>query len=133
MTDPAQNREMLGVASVRLDEREVDFFTLGGDEPLREFAVAPGGERAFALYDEIGRYEFWEFDLVGERVVRRHPFTGRPRMGLRVSADGERLYVFIAGATIDVYDAGTFELLRTVTFDEDMRPSVVIPGAAPGR
>ena len=54
-------------------------------------------------------------------------------MDLRVSADGEKLLVFIAGNTIDVYDSGTFELLRTVEFDEDMRPSVVIPGSAPGR
>ena len=92
-----------------------------------------GGEKAYALYETVGRYEFWEFDLVSERVTRRQPFEGRPRMGLRVSADGEKLYVFIAGNTIDVYDTGTLELLRTVAFDEDMRPSVVIPGSGPGR
>jgi len=133
MTDPVQNRDMLGVARVRLDERDVDFFTLGRDEPLTEFVVAPGGEKAYALYTEVGRYEFWEFDLVGERVTRRQPFTGRPRMGLRVSADGDKLYIFVAGNTIDVYDVDTFELLHTVSFDVDMRPSVVRPGPAPGR
>ncbi len=133
MTDPVQNRRMMGIARVRLDEREVDFFTVGGSEPVGPFALAPGGEKAYGIYDEIGRYEFWEFDLVNERVLRRQPFEGRPRMDLRVSADGEKLYVFIAGNTIDVYDAGTFELVRTVEFDEDMRPSVVIPGSASGR
>lgn len=133
MTDPVQNRRMMGIARVRLSEQEVDFFTLGPAEPLVQFALAPGGDRAFAIYETVGHYEFWEFDLVAERVVRRQPFAGRPRMGLRVSADGEKLYVFIAGNTIDVYDVESFELLRTVTFDEDMRPSVVIPGAAPGR
>ena len=133
MTDPTQNRRMMGIARVRLSEQEVDFFTLGTSEPVTQFALAPGGEKAFALYETVGRYEFWEFDLVNERVSRRQPFEGRPRMGLRVSADGEKLYVFIAGNTIDVYDADTFELLRTVAFDEDMRPSVVIPGPGPGR
>ena len=55
-----------------------------------------------------------------ETLSRRVPFAGRPRMGLDVSADGTKLYVHVAGNTIDVYDAATFSLLRTVEFDEDM-------------
>lgn len=133
MTDPVQNRSMLGIAEVRLAELDVDFFTLGESEPVGDFALAPGGERAYALYSEIGRYEFWEFDLEGRRLAARHPFPGRPRMGLQASADGEKLYVHVAGNTIDIYDTGSFDLLRTVEFDEDMVLGnvVVIPGAAP--
>jgi len=132
MTDPVQNRSMLGIAEVRLAEREVDFFTLGTSEPIRDFSLAPGGETAYGLYSEIGRYEFWEFDLEGRRLAERHPFDGRPRMGIQVSADGEALFVHVAGNTIDVYDTSTFQLLRTVEFDEDMVLGnvVVIPGAA---
>jgi DNA-binding beta-propeller fold protein YncE len=128
MTDPAQNRRMMGIARVRLSEKEVDFYTLGEAQPLRGFNMAPGGEKAYALYSEIGRYEFWEFDLVGRSVARRVPFAGRPRMGLQVSADGRRLYVHTAGSTIDVYDAATFDLLRTVTFEADMTDVAVVPG-----
>jgi len=133
MTDPVQNRSMLGIAQVRLADQEVDFFTLGTAEPLRGFALAPGGDRAYALYSEIGRYEFWEFDLVSRRLLGRHPFAGRPRMGIQASADREKVYVHVAGNTIDVYDADSFELLRTVEFAEDMTLGnvVVIPGAAP--
>ena len=127
MTDPAQNRRMMGIARVRLSEKEVDFYTLGEAQPVSRFNVAPGGEKAYALYSEIGRYEFWEFDLVGRRVARRVPFAGRPRMGLQVSADGQKLYVHVAGSTIDVYDAATFEHLRTVTFDADMTGVAVVP------
>jgi DNA-binding beta-propeller fold protein YncE len=127
MTDPVQNRSMMGIARVRLADEEVDFFTLGPSEPVSRFALAPGGQKAYALYSTIGQYEFWEFDLDARRLARRQPFAGRPRMGLRVSADGQKLYVYVAGPTIDVYDANTFELLRTVEFDADMRSSVVIP------
>jgi DNA-binding beta-propeller fold protein YncE len=127
MTDPAQNRRMMGVARVRLSEKEVDFYTLGTSEPIGRFVVAPGGEKAYGLYDEIGRYEFWEFDLVNRSVSRRVPFPGRPRMGLQISADGTKLYIHVAGNTIDIYDSGTFEFLRTVTFDEDMTGVAVIP------
>jgi hypothetical protein len=128
MRDPVQNRSMMGIAHVRLSDKEVDFFTLGPSEPVGSFTLAPGGERAYGLYSSIGRYEFWEFDLPGQRVSQRVPFEGRPRMSLHVSADGERLYVYRAGNTIDVYSSETFALLRTVEFDADMLGTVVVPG-----
>lgn len=129
MTDPAQNRRMMGIARVRLSEQEVEFYTLGEAQPVGRFSVAPGGEKAYALYSDIGRYEFWEFDLVGERVARRVQFAGRPRMGLQPSADGTKLYIHTAGSTIDVYDAATFEYLRTVTLAADMTDVAVVPGS----
>jgi DNA-binding beta-propeller fold protein YncE len=132
MTEPVNNRRMLGIAQVRLAEREVEFYTLGTTEPIGNFSLAPGGTRAYALHSEIGHYEFWEFDLAERRLAGRHPFPGRPRMGLQASADGQKLYVHVAGNTIDIYDARTFERLRTVEFDEDMTLGnvVVVPGAA---
>ena len=130
LTEPVNNRSMLGIAEVRLAEREVDFYTLGATQPVRNFTLAPGGAKAYALYSEIGQYEFWEFDLTARQLAGRHSFAGRPRMGLQVSADGQKLYVHVAGNTIDVYDAGTLQKLRTVEFDEDMTLGnvVVVPG-----
>jgi hypothetical protein len=133
MTDPAQNRSMLGIARVRLADQEVDFFTIGTTGRVQGLALAPGGTKAYGLAsEEIGQHEFWEFDLVGRRLARRQSFAGRPRMGLQVSADGQKLYIYVAGNTIDVHDANTFERLRTIEFDEDMTLGnvVVIPGAA---
>ena len=49
MTDPTQNRRLMGIAHVRLSEKEVDFFTLGPTEPVRRFNIAPGGEKAYGL------------------------------------------------------------------------------------
>jgi DNA-binding beta-propeller fold protein YncE len=132
MQDPIQNRSLMGIARVRLAEKSVDFFTLGPSEPVsggRGFALAPGGQKAYALYSTVGRYEFWEFDLAAKRVTRKQEFAGRPRMGLRISADGQKLYIYVAGNTIDVYDVTTLEKLRTVTFDADMTGTAVIPGA----
>lgn len=128
MRDPIQNRSMMGIAEVRLADQEVDFYTLGPSEPVGSFTLAPDRRKAYALYTEIGHYEFWEFDLEGRRVARKQPFAGRPRMSLHVSVDGERLFIFRAGNTIDVYDADTFELMRTVTFDEDMLGVAIVPG-----
>jgi hypothetical protein len=126
VTDPAQNRRMMGIATVHLAEKRVDFFTLGPNQPV-SFALAPGGRKGYGLYSEIGRYEFWEFDLEGRRVARRVAFSGRPRMSLRPSADGTRVFVYNAGNTIAVHDAATFELLRTVEFDADIVSEVIVP------
>ena len=130
MRDPVHNRTLMGIAKVRLSDKEVDFYTVGPSEPVNAFAMAPSGDKAYALYTTIEAYEFWEFDLVEEVVTRRVPFAGRPRMGLDVSADGTKLYVHVAGNTIDVYDAETFSLLRTVEFEEDMTLGniAIIPG-----
>ena len=124
---------MLGIARVRLEERDVEFFTLGTSEPVSRFALAPGGERAYALYSEIGEYEFWEFDLAGRATRAATAIRGPAAHG----TPGERrwreaLRAHVAGNTIDVYDAESFELLRTVEFDEDMTLGnvVVIPGPA---
>lgn len=130
MRDPVNNRTMIGIATVRLSEKEVEFFTVGPSEPIRGFALAPNGEKAWGLYSTIEAYEFWEFDLVEQTLSRRVPFPGRPRMGLDVSADGTKLYVHVAGNTIDVYDSTTYEFLRTVEFDEDMTLGniAIVPG-----
>jgi DNA-binding beta-propeller fold protein YncE len=126
VTDPVQNRRMMGVATVRLSEKQVDFFTIGPNEPVG-FALAPDGRKAYGLFTQIGRYEFWTFDLESRRVTSRIPFPGRPRMGLMASSDGRRVFVYVAGHTIDVHDATTFELLRTVELDSDMTGVAVVP------
>jgi len=131
VTDPVHNRRLMGIARVRLSEKNVDFFTVGESSSLRGFALAPDGRSAFSLLSEIGRYEFWEFDLEERGLARRVPFAGRPRMGLRVSSDGQRVFIFVAGNTIDIYDRETLEYRRTVTFDEDMTGTVVLPVAGP--
>ena len=129
MTDPVQGRQMMGIARVNLAEQEVDFYTLGPSESV-SFALAPGGRKAYGLRSEIGLYEFWTFDLEGRRVESRVEFPGRPRMALQPSSNGELLYIYNAGNTIDVYDADTHELLRTATFDADMTRFILVPEMA---
>ena len=129
-TDPVQNRELMGIARVDLEGREVDFYTLGPSESV-EFRMAPGGAKAYGLSEQIGRYEFLTFDLVNRRLERRTQFQGRPRMSLGVSTNGELLYIYTAGNTIDIYDAGTNEHLRQVQLDADMNSFLLVPQGSP--
>lgn len=126
VSDPVQHRSLMGVARVDLVKKQVDVFTLGPFEPIR-FALAPGKKRAYGLRSSIGNYEFWAFDLEGRRVIGKTPFKGRPRMGIGVSTNGKYIYIHTAGPTIDLYDAETFKLVRTVDLGADMTDFLLIP------
>ena len=125
--DPVQNRRLMGVARINLADRDVDFYTLGPDEPLSSFAVAPGRQKAYAVLSRIGHYEFWTFDLAGRQLENRQVIEGRPRMALQPSTNGRILYVHQAGNTIDLYEAATYRYLRTITLDGDMTNLLVVP------
>ena len=116
--DPVQHRRIMGVARVNLPQKSVDFYALGPAIGVN-FALAPGRKWGYGIHSEVGRYEFWSFDLADRKLDRRQEFQGRPRMSLRVSSNGKVLYIYQAGNTIDLYDAATFKYMRTITLDTD--------------
>jgi sugar lactone lactonase YvrE len=125
--DPIQNRRLMGVARVNLNEKELDFYTIGPAGGVN-FALSPDGTRAFGVESEIGRYQLWTFDLEGRRVTKRQEFAGRPRMSLKTSTNGQVLYIYNAGETIDMYDASTYDLLTTLHLPGDVStPLLVLP------
>lgn len=126
VTDPVQNRRLMGIATVDLADQDVDFYALGPNEGVG-FVLGPDRTKAYGLQSSIGHYELWRFDLDGHRVAGRTRFDGRPRMSLQPSADGSRLFIYNAGSTIDVYDEASFERLRTVTLDADMTSVIIVP------
>ena len=126
VTDPVQNRTLMGVARVNLEQRSFEFYTLGPSAGVG-FALAPDRRRAYGLVQGIGNYEFWTFDLANRRVSNRVRFEGRPRMQLTAASNGRHVYVHGAGSTIDVRDANTFQLIRTVQLPGDMTGFRLLP------
>ena len=86
-----------------------------------------GRQKAYGLLSRIGHYEFWTFDLAGRQLENRQVFDGRPRMRLQPSTNGQILYIYSAGNTIDLYEAATYRYLRTITLDGDMTTMFVVP------
>ena len=130
MQDPIQRRRIMGIGTVDLTARKIDFRPIGPAEQV-SFAQAPDRKRAYGIKSDIGRYEFWTFDLENARVVSRQEFKGRPRVVPRVSSNGKVIYVYIAGDTIDLYDATTYGYLRTIRMGADQTTELfVVPPAA---
>jgi len=126
--DAVNNRRIMGIARVNLGLKSVDFYPLGPSTGIG-FALAPGRKWAYGLHQEIGKYEFWSFDLEHRKLGPRLEFQGRPRMSLKVSSNGKLLYLCGAGNTIDLYDASNYKYLRTITLDADMTTGLyVMPG-----
>jgi hypothetical protein len=125
VADPVQHRRMMGVGRVNLAAKSVDFYTLGPSTGV-SFTMAPGRKAAYGLYEDIGRYEFWKFDLEHRKFAGRTEFKGRPRMGLKTSSNGKVLYIYVAGNTIDLYDAETYQYLRTITIEGDMTTDLFV-------
>jgi hypothetical protein len=129
--DPVENRRIMGIGRVNLAAKNVDFWPLG---PSRQvgFSLAPDRKKAYGLLSEIGHYEFWTFDLEHHKLGARTEFAGRPRMALRTSSNGNVLYIYQAGNTIDLYEASTYKYLRTLTLDADTTTELLVVPASPG-
>lgn len=122
--EPVNQRELLGIARVDLAGRDVDFSIVGPSEGLR-FTLGPGG-RAYGLHVEIGNYQLWTFDLDARRVVQRIPIRGRTRMRLEASSNGEYLYVWQAGNTIELMDPETGRYVYTIELDADTTTNLIV-------
>ena len=127
MQDPVQNRRIMGIGRVNLvgqDDR------LHADRPGRGRELCDGAgsqARPRGLLQQIGRYEFWAFDLVTARswsAARRS--TAARAWRCASSSNGKLLYIYQAGATIDVYDAATYKKLRTIEMNADQTTELFV-------
>jgi hypothetical protein len=125
MQDPVQKRRVMGLGRVNLVGKTVEFHPIGPAEGV-SFAMTPDRKRGYGLLQQIGRYEFWAFDLEQKKLIGRTEFAGRPRMALRVSSNGKLLYIFQAGATIDVYEAASYRYLRTIEMNADQTTNLFV-------
>lgn len=125
--DPINNRRIMGLGRVDLANKKIDFRPIG---PARGMAFGFNRERrrGYGLaFGGVNENEFWTFDLDTYRVIGRTQFTGRPRMGMRVSSNGNYIYIHTAGNTIDLYDTASFKLQRTISLDGDMTGFTLLP------
>jgi DNA-binding beta-propeller fold protein YncE len=140
MKDPVAGRKLLVVGSVNLGKKNIEFFPLGPTPTSGElsFALAPDRKHAYILREEIGEAEVWIVDMAGKRLQGKTTFKGRPRMAIRSSSNGQIVYIYEAGNTIDLYEADSFKYLRTITLESDMmygtfnviRPAKALPPSA---
>ncbi|HSB12481.1 MAG TPA: hypothetical protein VLM38_23535 [Blastocatellia bacterium] len=122
-TDPVVRRSIFGIARINLTTKNVDFTPIGPAAQMNRFLLSPDRKRGYTVtYSGQGgnrRTEFWVFDVVARKVIKKLEFESRSRFNFAVSGDGKKLYIYGAGPTIEIFDADTLNLEKTVTLDGD--------------
>ncbi len=94
------------------------FTPFGRELPSLGFLVSPDHKRGYSIMSSgIGgnrETEFWYWDLVNHKVIRKEPFETRPTFKFGMSGDGKKLYLYGAGSTLEVFDAETLKSRKLI-------------------
>jgi DNA-binding beta-propeller fold protein YncE len=122
-TDTVIKRPIFGIARINLQTKAVDFTPIGPAAPMTGLELTPDRKTGYVVaYNGQGstrRTEFWVFDVAERRLIRKMEFESRTRFNFAISGDGKKLYIYGAGPTIEIWDAATLKLEKTITLDGD--------------
>lgn len=132
--DSVVHRRFFGIARFDLNSREFKFTEIGpAPAGMMGIQVSPDRKTGYSVISsgEHGnrRCEFWSFDLATNQRTMTAEFSCRPRFSFGMSSDGKRLYLYGAGFEIEVWDAATLKLERTIDLHNDvtMGGIIVVP------
>jgi hypothetical protein len=131
VSDPVQHRRTMGIGRVNLRGQERGLLHARSVD-ADELHARAGRKVAYGLFEDIGKYEFWKFDLEHRKLAGRTEFKGRPRMALKTSSNGKVSYIYQAGNTIDLYDAETYQCCARSRLDGDMTTDLFVLLTPPG-
>ena len=137
-TDPIVHRSVFGIARIDLDKRKFEFHPVGpvggmpgaGWSVSSSLQVTPDRKTGYAIAVE-GEHgnrvtQFLVFDMEKLKLVKRKEFAGRTRFSFAISSTGKQLYIYGAGNTIEVFDADTLTLTKTIEVNGDMTSSLAV-------
>lgn len=137
-TDPVVHRSVFGIARIDLNKRTFDFHPVSpvggmpgaGWSVSSNLQVTPDRKTGYAIGVE-GEHgnrvtTFMVFDMDKQKLVRRKEFPGRTRFSFSISSTGKQLYIYGAGNTIEIFDADTLQLVKTIEVNGDMTSSLAV-------
>ena len=115
--DPFLEKSMTGVLRLDLSQRTTSSLEIGPSIDSDVFALSPDGKTGYAGVRDLAK-----IDMTTGRIVamKKGFLKGRAATVLILSADGTKLFLTGIGNSIQVVDAETLELKRTITLDRDL-------------
>jgi len=128
--DPIVHKGTLGMASIDLNTRKVDYFPIGPMLPMLGFLVSPDHKRGYSIMTKIGtgenrETEWWVWDLPNHTVLTKKTFESRPTFRFGVGGDGKKLYLYGAGSTLEIFDATTLESRKLIYLNKDTTTNLI--------
>ncbi len=130
-SDPYVHRRIFGIAEVDLASMSYDLTPVGPAEAnMLPMMTTPDRKLGYtvAIYGTHGDRvtEFWVFDMATKKIINRRQFLGRTRLNFGMTADGTKLMIYNAGFEIELYDAKSLELLKTINLEGDTTSNLVV-------
>jgi hypothetical protein len=136
--DPVVHRRIYGIATFHLNERKFDFKPIGpATDGISNVRFTPDRKKAYVVTIE-GTHgdrhcEFWSIDAPTSKITKRQEFACRPRFSFTTSTAADKLYIYSAGFELEVYDAATMQLEKTLSLDADVTtPMVAVTASSSG-
>jgi len=130
-SDPYVHRRIFGIADVDLAKMSYDLTPVGpADASIQPMMLTPDRKLGYTVAisgthgDRVT--EFWVFDMDTKKIINRRQFLGRTRLNFGMTADGTKLMIYNAGFQIELYDAKTLELLKTIDLEGDTTSNLVV-------
>ncbi len=128
--DPEVHRRIVGIATFHLNERKFDFTPIGpAEQDVSNIRYTPDHKKAYAVaitgLHGDRHCEFWGIDVANSKLAQRQEFACRPRFSFATSSSGDSLFIYAAGFELEVYDAATMKLQKTLNVDADITTQMV--------
>jgi hypothetical protein len=127
--DPVVHKGTLGVATMDMTTRKVDYKPIGVQLPMIGFLIAPGGKVGYSvMYAGAGANrttEWWAWDLVNHKVTKKEPLESRSTFSFGMSGDGSKLYLYGSGPSVEVFNAATLKSEKFIDLKKDLTTRVV--------
>jgi DNA-binding beta-propeller fold protein YncE len=128
--DSIVHKGTLGVASINLNTRKVDYFPIGPLLPMMGFQLSPDRKCAYSVMPKIStganrETEWWKWDIPTHSVIKKKTFEARPTFRFGVGGDGKKLYLYGAGSSLEVWDAETLESRKLLFLNRDTTTNLV--------
>jgi len=128
--DPIVHKGTLGMATLDLTSRKIDYFPVGPLLPMMGFLISPDHKRGYSVMPKMGigenRFtEWWVWDIEQHKVLNKKEFETRPTFKFAVGGDGKRLYLYGAGSTLEIWDAATLESKKVIYLNKDTTTNLI--------
>ncbi len=128
--DNVVHKGTLGVASIDLTTRKVDYFPVGPLLPMNGFQLSPDRKRGYSVMPIVGtggnrQTEWWVWDIEKHSVIKKQAFDTRPTFKFAVGGTGKNLYLYGAGSTLEIWDAETLTSKKLIYLNKDTTTNLI--------
>jgi hypothetical protein len=128
--DPIVHKETIGLGTINLNTRKVDYHAIGPAFPMNGFLLTPDHKLGYSLMiNRTGanrESEWWVWDIAAQKVIKKVPVPPRISFRFGMSSDGKMIYLYGAGSTIEFFDADTLQSTKLLYLNKDTTTNLIV-------